>query len=134
MAVMDKISKWNNLLTLVTAAAAVLGLLIGGARLILVPWFVTAASKALSGNIDSRIDGKTAPVKAGIESILNDKITELQGQVDLLHARRQRDPSKWTDLDVLTLTQAEQRLANARAALANFLSEEAQSKRFAKGD
>jgi hypothetical protein len=89
-------------------------------RWVLTPWFVSVASDALGSEIDIRIDGRTQPIKNGVKALLQSKIDELVGERDLLLARRARDPSKWTDLDQMKLTQTERQLDTARRALAQF--------------
>jgi hypothetical protein len=107
---------------------SILAILVPTGRWILTPWFVSVATTALGEEIDKRVDAKNVPVLDGIKSTLKDKITELDGRVALLRAQRDRSPQKWTDLDVLQLTQLEQRLATARESLSTFEGQAVQAK------
>lgn len=115
---------------LVTSAAVLtlMGSITAAGRYLLTPWFVAVASETLADEIDARIDDKTKPANNGIKAMLTANIEQLTDEVNLLKARQSRDPAKWTDLDVMMLSNAERRLYSAKAALAEFERDSAQAK------
>lgn len=115
---------------LVTSAAllTLIGGITAAGRYLLTPWFVTVASETLADEIDSRIDDKTKPANNGIKAMLTGNIEQLTDEVNLLKARRDRAPAKWTDLDVMMLSNAERRLYSAKTALAEFERDSVQAR------
>jgi hypothetical protein len=106
-----------------STAISVLGalaILVPVGRWVLAPWFTTVAFSAVAADVDARIDQKTAPGNNGIKAILAANIEELQDIVNMEVARRERAPTKWTELDQLNLNNTLRRLNSARTALSSF--------------
>ena len=111
-------------LSTIVSILAICGVVLPIAGAVMSPWAIGYMSDAMAGEIQEQVKRQLTPINAGMKTLIEANIAQLEDDISQLEYRKENMPQSWTSLDAQTLTNKARRLRSNQQALAAIVAAE----------